>query len=127
MQRYGELNAGCEDVTDEGRSGLTNLTRHQGGDFTSPVGSPPVARSADGKKIAFLSDGEGNVEIYSINVDRTGLSRLTRTSGAELRRGCRQRAAASRFFARTALSGSSAQTARPPRSCRAFAEDRTSY
>jgi Tol biopolymer transport system component len=65
-------------------SGQTNLTRHPGGDFTSPQGSPPVAWSADGKKLAFLSDRDGNIEVYAVNTDGTGLLRMTRSPQLEV-------------------------------------------
>ena len=44
-------------------------------------GSP--AWSPDGKRIAFYSERDGNAEIYLMNADGTGLTRLTRTSADE--------------------------------------------
>jgi Tol biopolymer transport system component len=40
------------------------------------------AWSHDGKKIAFYSDRSGNYEIWTINVDGTGLTQVTNTPGA---------------------------------------------
>lgn len=44
-------------------------------------GSP--AWSPDGKRIAFYSERDGNAEIYVMNANGTGLTRLTRTSADE--------------------------------------------
>lgn len=69
-------------------SAATNLTRHQGGDFR-PAFSP------DGTRIAFSSDRDGAVsrrpdflfairhegDVYVVNVDGTGLRRLTNAPG----------------------------------------------
>ena len=44
-------------------------------------GSP--AWSPDGKRIAFYSERDGNAEIYVMNADGTGATRLTRTSADE--------------------------------------------
>lgn len=49
---------------------LTRLTNHGASD------SHPTW-SADGSKIAFVSDRDGNSEIYSMNADGTGVVRLT--------------------------------------------------
>ena len=49
---------------------LTNLTNHPNVD-ANPAWSP------DGKKIAFVSDRSGNPEIWTINVDGTGLQQIT--------------------------------------------------
>lgn len=45
-------------------------------------GQPAI--SPDGKRIAFVSNGDGNAEIYLMNTDGTGLLRLTRNSSADL-------------------------------------------
>ena len=64
-------------------SGLTNLTKSPSGDFASPIGSPPLAWAADGKKIAFLSDRHGNPELFSITTDGATTVRLTSDPGDE--------------------------------------------
>jgi TolB protein len=51
-------------------TGQTNLTKNVAGDW-SPAWSP------DGKKIAFVSQRDGNLEIYVMNADGTGQTRLT--------------------------------------------------
>lgn len=54
------------------RSNGSNLVRLTSGENDrAPAGSP------DGSRIAFMSDREGNWEIYVINIDGTGLRRLT--------------------------------------------------
>lgn len=53
-----------------------NLTNSTSNDF-SPSWSP------DGKKILFVSDRDGNNEIYIINSDGSGLKQLTHTSGTD--------------------------------------------
>jgi TolB protein len=58
-------------------SGQTNLTNHEADD-NWPTMSP------DGTQIAFLSDRDGNWEIYLINTDGTGLTRLTDTPEWEI-------------------------------------------
>jgi Tol biopolymer transport system component len=63
-----------------GGTGLTNITRHPGGDFTTPVGSAPVAWSPDGKRIAFLSDREGPMHVF-VAPANSGIAR--RVSHAE--------------------------------------------
>jgi uncharacterized repeat protein (TIGR01451 family) len=50
-------------------SGLVGLTQH--GSDTSPAWSP------DGRKIAFVSNRDGNREIYVMNADGSGQTRLT--------------------------------------------------
>jgi TolB protein len=61
----------------------TNVSRHAAGDFAAVVGSPPLAWSPDSRKVAFLSDRDGDVEIYAVNADGTGSTRLTRRPGSE--------------------------------------------
>jgi len=60
-------------------TGLTNLTNHPaddgGGGFH--LQQPNFTWSPDGKRIAFISDRDGNPEIYLMNADGTGQSRLT--------------------------------------------------
>src|SRR5262245_32702689 len=50
--------------------GATRLTKSTSSDY-EPAPSP------DGSKVAFVSIRDGNGEIYVINADRTGLTRLT--------------------------------------------------
>ncbi len=50
-------------------SGIVQLTHGLGQNF-HPSWSP------DGARIAFVSDRDGNWEIYVVNVDGTGLTRL---------------------------------------------------
>ncbi len=56
----------------------TGVTQLSSGDFTDddPAWSP------DGKQIAFQSTRDGHEEIYIINADGTGPTRLTFTEGA---------------------------------------------
>ena len=54
-------------------SGQTNLTNNTAGDFDP-------AWSADGTKIAFSSDRDGNREIYVMNADGSGQTRCTNDS-----------------------------------------------
>ena len=65
-------------------SNQTNLTRSPAGEFMSPVGHPPLQFSPDGKKLAFLSDREGNFDIFSIATDGSSLLRLTRDTVSEI-------------------------------------------
>jgi Tol biopolymer transport system component len=65
-------------------SNQTNLTRSPAGEFMSPVGHLPLEFSPDGKKIAFLSDREGNLDVFSINTDGSSLLRLTTNPGSEI-------------------------------------------
>jgi Tol biopolymer transport system component len=51
----------------------------------SPVGHLPIEFSPDGKKLAFLSEREGAVDVYTINSDGSGLRRLTNQPGSEFR------------------------------------------
>ena len=53
-------------------SGQQRLTR-KGGCATEPGWSP------DGRKIAFISKRDGNIEIYVMNADGSGQRNLTRT------------------------------------------------
>ena len=50
---------------------------------SSEVHSGSASWSPDSSKIAFYSDRDGNGEIYTVNVDGTGLQRLTRTQADE--------------------------------------------
>jgi Tol biopolymer transport system component len=65
-------------------SDQTNLTRSPAAELMSPVGHPPLEFSPDGKKLAFLSDREGNLDIFSINTDGSSLLRLTSDPRTEL-------------------------------------------
>ena len=59
-------------------SGLTNVTRNPASDFPgAPVGHRPPAWSPDGSRIAFVSDRDGNAEIYVAGSDGSGVTRLT--------------------------------------------------
>ncbi|MGQ0703558.1 MAG: Ig-like domain-containing protein, partial [Gemmatimonadales bacterium] len=51
-------------------TGETRLTNHPARDFFPAI-------SKDGKKIAFVSDRDGDNEIFIINIDGTGLTQLT--------------------------------------------------
>ena len=44
--------------------------------------------SPDGQKIAFMSERDGNSEIYTMNADGSQQRNLTRTPGAEGKRAC---------------------------------------
>jgi TolB protein len=65
-------------------SGQTNLTRSPSGEYASPIGSPPLVWSPDGKGVAFLSDRHGNSELFSVTADGSGLVRLTNDPGDEI-------------------------------------------
>src|SRR5438105_1357594 len=57
-------------------SGLTMLT-------TTEANNTFPAWSADGTKIVFTSDRDGNEEIYSMNADGSGQTRLTNNASAD--------------------------------------------
>ena len=57
-------------------TGLMNLTNNAGDD------SVPIFRT-DGSQIAFLSDRDGNIEIYAMNLDGTSPSNLTNDAGSD--------------------------------------------
>ena len=65
-------------------TGLTNLTNHPaddgGGGFN--VEHPNFAWSPDGRQIVFISDRDGNPEIYVMAADGTGQTRLTMSPDA---------------------------------------------
>ena len=63
-------------VVNMGGSGLTNLTNNPASD-TSP------SWSADGTKIAFTSDRDGDSEIYVMTIDGSGVRRLTNNSARD--------------------------------------------
>ena len=48
------------------------------GDVQTPAWSP------DGRKLAFVSERDGNAEIYVMNADGSGLRNVTRTSSDDL-------------------------------------------
>jgi TolB protein len=52
-------------------TGQRKMTRNAG--ITTPAWSP------DGRKIAFVSDRDGNSEVYVMNADRSGQRNLTRS------------------------------------------------
>ncbi len=54
-------------------TGQTRLT-------TSPAWEALPTWSPDGQRIAFVTDRDGNDEIYIMNADGTGLTRLTNNS-----------------------------------------------
>ena len=59
-------------------SGLTNATRNPAANFPGgPVGHHPPAWSPDGSRIAFVSNRDGNAEIYVAVADGSGVTRLT--------------------------------------------------
>jgi Tol biopolymer transport system component len=57
-------------VMDDDGSNVQNLTNSLFSDMYP-------SWSSDGKEIAFVSDKEGNYDIYTINVDGSGLNRIT--------------------------------------------------
>ncbi|HET9477506.1 MAG TPA: LuxR C-terminal-related transcriptional regulator, partial [Dehalococcoidia bacterium] len=69
-----------------GGSDQTNLSDHPAADFSgAPVGHLPPLWSPDGRRIAFLSDRDGNTELYVADADGSRLVRLTRTEAGESR------------------------------------------
>src|SRR5262245_3813670 len=48
---------------------------------TGPGYNAEATLSADGQKIVFTSSRDGDLEIYSMNADGTGVTRLTHTLG----------------------------------------------
>ena len=57
---------------------MKRITDDPGHDDVLPAWSP------DGKKIAFVSGRDGNNEIYVMNADGTGVTRLTKDPGEDL-------------------------------------------
>ena len=57
---------------------LTQLTHTAGGTDLTPAWSP------DGSRIAFVSDRDGDDEIYVMNADGSGQIRLTTSAGLDL-------------------------------------------
>jgi len=57
-------------------SNQTNLTKNPAGDGC-PVWSP------DGRKIAFVSDRDGNEEIYGMNADGSSQTNLTKNPAGD--------------------------------------------
>ncbi len=55
-------------------SGLRNLTPKPVGTYATPAWSP------DGRKLAFVSDRDGNSEVYVMNADGSGQRNLTRNA-----------------------------------------------
>jgi Tol biopolymer transport system component len=51
---------------------------------TDATGAAHPAWSADGTKIAFVSGRDGNNEIYVMNADGTGQTRLTNDPGEDV-------------------------------------------
>jgi TolB protein len=64
-------------------SAVTNLTRHPATDAAAPVGSPPLAWAPDSSKFAFLSDRDGNLNVYAAHVDGSPPARLTSTATSD--------------------------------------------
>jgi TolB protein len=64
-------------------TGDRNLTRHPGADFAAVVGGPPLAWSPDGRRIAFLSDRFGNVEVLVVDTADSNLTRLSYDPGLQ--------------------------------------------
>ncbi len=59
-------------------SAQVNLSQHPAADFSgAPVGHLPPIWSPDSVRIAFLSDRDGVIEIYTANVDGAALTRVT--------------------------------------------------
>lgn len=63
-------------------SGQVNLTNSPENEFSSPVGHFPLAWSPDGSRIAFMSDRDGDIEIYAVSADGSGQVNLTNTPQA---------------------------------------------
>jgi TolB protein len=59
---------------------VTRLTYNPAGDG----GVDPIPWSPDGKKIAFFSNRDGDIEIYSMNADGNNQTRLTYSYGRDL-------------------------------------------
>ena len=55
-------------------SGVARLTNNPASDGFS-------SWSSDGRRIAFISDRDGNLEIYAMNADGSGATRLTDNPG----------------------------------------------
>jgi TolB protein len=55
---------------------MTNVTAASGND-TTPVWSPT------GAHVAFISDRDGNAELYVVNADGSSLVRMTNDTGQE--------------------------------------------
>src|SRR5262249_15292975 len=49
--------------------------------FSSPAYDAEATVSRDGRKIVFTSARDGDLEVYSMNADGSGVTRLTRTPG----------------------------------------------
>ncbi len=63
-------------VSSDGSGDATRLTNGPGVEWT-PVWSP------DGTRIAFLSSREGDLEVYAMSADGSGVTNLTRNPGAD--------------------------------------------
>ena len=64
-----------------GQRRLTRNTLLPGGDQLRAFSSPGLAWSPDGRRIAFVSDRDNNVDVFVMNADGTGQQRLTRNAG----------------------------------------------
>ena len=58
-------------------SGKRNLTRNPGNDDPPGYGANDADWSPDGRKITFVSDRDGTLEVYVMNADGSGQRRLT--------------------------------------------------
>ena len=57
----------------------TNISRNAAPDFSgAPVGHHPPAWSPDSTRVAFLSDRDGNTQVYTAPVDGSSITRVTR-------------------------------------------------
>jgi tetratricopeptide (TPR) repeat protein len=71
--------SGCNYTTTPTRCGLFTISAEQGPQTPEQLTSQPgdTAPAAIAGKVAFMSDRDGNYEIYVVNADGSGLKRLT--------------------------------------------------
>jgi hypothetical protein len=65
-------------------SGQTRLTDSPGMDAASPVGHFPLMWSPDGDRMAFISDRDNNLDVYTVNADGSSETRLTTNANDDL-------------------------------------------
>jgi Tol biopolymer transport system component len=73
-------------------NGVTNLTDNPAADLFYPGtgyvpmlnGSPPDPWSPDGTRIAFMSERDGDLEVYVMNADGTGVTNVSRNSAVDV-------------------------------------------